>query len=310
MKRFVTIAGVQARAGKNIAANVARTVRMVRGAAKRGAKIICLQELYRTLYFPQHQRASARALAEPIPGESTKVFSNLARELGVIIIVPVFEQARAGKRYNSAVVIDERGKLLPAYRKMHIPQDPLFYEKNYFSPGAVDSKDGGWRVYRTKFATFAVLICYDQWFPEAAREAALAGAEIIFYPTAIGNVVGYRSADGDWHDAWETVMRGHAIANAVHVVAVNRVGREDKLRFWGQSFACDSFGKILKRARAAKEEVLIAKLDLAHNRRIREGWGFFRNRRPDAYTCRQAPLSRIRAATARERPTKSVTSGQ
>jgi agmatine deiminase len=181
------------------------------------------------------------------------------------------------------VVIDERGRLLPTYRKMHIPQDPLFYEKNYFDPGGVDPGSRGWRVYKTKFATFAVLICYDQWFPEAARMATLAGAEIIFYPTAIGNVVGYRSADGDWHDAWETVMRGHAIANGVHVVAVNRVGREEKLRFWGQSFACDSFGKILKRAGAASEEVMVAKLDLAHNRRIREGWGFLRNRRPDAY---------------------------
>jgi agmatine deiminase len=166
---------------------------------------------------------------------------------------------------------------------MHIPQDPLFYEKNYFAPGDIDSKGGGWRVYRTAFATFAVLICYDQWFPEAARAATLAGAGIIFYPTAIGNVVGYRSADGDWHDAWETVMRGHAIANGVHVVAVNRVGREDRLRFWGQSFACDSFGKVLKRASATREEVMIAKLDLSHNKRIREGWGFLRNRRPEAY---------------------------
>jgi agmatine deiminase len=154
----------------------------------------------------------------------------------------------------------------------------LFYEQNYFARG-----DAGYQVYKTKFATFAVLICYDQWFPEAARMATLAGADIIFYPTAIGRIVGHRSLDGDWHDAWETVMRGHAIANGVHVVAVNRVGRENRLRFWGQSFACDSFGKILKRASAAKEEVLVAKLDLSHNRRIREGWGFFRNRRPDTY---------------------------
>jgi agmatine deiminase len=278
MKEVVTIAGVQARAGKNIAANLAKTARMVRLAAKKGARIICLQELYRTLYFPQHQNTVAGALAETIPGESTNMFSKLAKELGVVLIVPVFEKARNGKRYNSAVAIDERGRLLPTYRKMHLPQDPLFYEKTYFSPG-----DRGWRVYKTKFAAFAVLICYDQWFPEAARQAALAGAEIIFYPTAIGNVVGYRSADGDWHDAWETVMRGHAIANAVHVVAVNRVGREDQLRFWGQSFACDSFGKILKRASASREQVMTAKLDLAHNRRIREGWGFFRNRRPETY---------------------------
>ena len=278
MKKKVTIAGIQARASTDVAANLAKAVQLVRQAARKGAKIICLEELYRTIYFPQHPKHPSAALAESIPGESTTAFSKLAKELGVVIIVPVFEKARGGKHYNSAVVIDQNGKLLPTYRKMHIPQDPLFYEKNYFAPG-----DRGWRVYKTKFASFAVLICYDQWFPEAARMATLAGAEIIFYPTAIGNVVGYRSADGDWHDAWETVMRGHAIANGVHVVAVNRIGREDRLRFWGQSFACDSFGKILKRASAGREEVLVATLDLSHNQRIRQGWGFFRNRRPDAY---------------------------
>ena len=282
MKKMVTIAAIQARASKDVAANLTGTAKMVRQAARRGAKIICLQELYRTIYFPQHSvknsKSRCTSIAETIPGESTNAFSKLARELGVVIIVPVFEKARGGKYYNSAVVIDEQGNCLPTYRKMHIPQDPLFYEKDYFAPG-----DRGWRVYKTKFATFAVLICYDQWFPEAARMATLAGAEIIFYPTAIGNVVGYRSADGDWHDAWETVMRGHAIANGVHVVAVNRVGREDRLRFWGQSFACNSFGKILERASASRAEVMIAKLNLAHNQRIREGWGFLRNRRPETY---------------------------
>lgn len=275
---MVTIGAIQARASNDIAANVAKTAKMVRQAARKGARIICLQELYRTTYFPQHAKRPREAISETIPGESTNAFSQLAKELGVVIIVPIFEKARGGKHYNSAVVIDQNGKLLPTYRKMHIPQDPLFYEKNYFAPG-----DRGWRVYKTKYATFAVLICYDQWFPEAARMATLDGAEIIFYPTAIGNVAGYRSADGDWHDAWETVMRGHAIANGVHVVAVNRVGREERLRFWGQSFACDSFGKILKRASNSREEVMIAKLNLAHNRRIREGWGFLRNRRPEAY---------------------------
>jgi agmatine deiminase len=164
-------------------------------------------------------------------------------------------------------------------------EDPLFYEKNYFHPGA-----GGYPVYRTRFATLAALICYDQWFPEAARMATLAGAEVIFYPTAIGTIVGHRSRDGDWHDAWETVMRGHAIANGVHVVAVNRVGREGRLRFWGQSFACDSFGKVLKRASAAKEEVMLAKLDLSHNQRVREGWGFLRNLRPETYRFPASPM--------------------
>lgn len=277
-RKTVTVAGIQVKAGPEPAANMAKAARLARQAARRGARIICLPELYRTIYFPQYRQRDARAYAETIPGESTALFRALAKELGVVLIVPIYEKARGGKYYNSAAVIDERGRLLPTYRKMHIPQDPLFYEQKYFAPG-----NRGWRVYKTRFATFAVLICYDQWFPEAARAVALAGAEILFYPTAIGNVVGYRSADGDWHDAWETVMRGHAIANGVHVVAVNRVGREDQLRFWGQSFACDSFGQILKRASARREEAMIAKLDLAHNQRIREGWGFFRNRRPQAY---------------------------
>ena len=290
MPKTVTVAGIQARATPDVAANLANAERLVRQASRKGAQIICLPELYRTVYFPQYEKRNVDSFAETIPGESTRVFSKLAKELGVVLIVPLFERAGSrgtggsGRRrsslryYNSAVVIDQNGKLLSTYRKLHLPQDPLFYEQDYFARG-----NSGYRVYKTQFGSFAVLICYDQWFPEAARMATLAGADIIFYPTAIGNVVGYTSADGDWHDAWETVMRGHAIANGVHVVAVNRVGREDRLRFWGQSFACDSFGKILKRASATKEEVLLAKLDLSHNRCIREGWGFFRNRRPDTY---------------------------
>jgi agmatine deiminase len=283
MKRLVTIAAIQSKVSGDTIKNLARTEKMIGQAATKGAQIICLQELYRTRYFPQTRNADVSALAESIPGESTRAFARLAKELSVAIIVPLLEKARNGKYYNSAAVVDPAGRLLPAYRKIHIPQDPKFYEQEYFEPG-----DTGYRIYRTKFATFAVLICYDQWFPEAARMATLAGAEIIFYPTAIGTMAGYKSPDGDWHDAWETVMRGHAIANGVHVVAVNRVGCEGDLKFWGQSFACDSFGKVLKRASASKEEVMIAKLDLAHNERIREGWGFLRNRRPDTYELQQA----------------------
>ena len=287
---MVTVAGIQMSMSGSAGENMRKAVALVRRAARRGAQIICLPELYRTLYFPQEKSADKASLAETIPGESTQVFGPLAKELGATIIVPVFERApaKAGKRaardryYNSAVVFDERGRRLPTYRKMHIPHDPLFYEKNYFAPG-----DAGYRVYKTKAATFAVLICYDQWFPEAARQATLAGADIIFYPTAIGHMTGYTSADGDWHDAWETVMRGHAIANGTHVVAVNRAGREGPvgkgLRFWGQSFACDSFGKVLVRASRAADEILLAKLNLAHNQRIRDGWGFLRNRRPETY---------------------------
>ena len=278
MKRYVTIAAIQSRAHPDPGINLRKAETLIREAARKGARIVCLPELYRTVYFPQYRKRDVSRFAETIPGESTRFFGELARELGRVLIVPVFEHARNGRYYNSAAVIDELGKLLPTYRKLHLPHDPLFYEQNYFSHG-----DTGYRVYKTKATSFAVLICYDQWFPEAARLATLAGAEIIFYPTALGNIVGRRSLDGDWHDAWETVMRGHAIANGVHVVAVNRVGREDRLRFWGQTFACNSFGKILKRASAVKEEVLVAKLDLSHNRRIRDGWGFFRNRRPDTY---------------------------
>ena len=277
-RQSVAIGAIQSKVGKSIDANLKKTLAMVRASAKKGAKIICLQELYRTVYFPQYKKGNKSAYAETIPGESTKAFSKLAKELGVVIIVPLYEKAKNGKYYNSAVVINEKGKLLSTYHKIHIPQDERFYEKNYFAEGK-----SGYKIYKTKFATFAVLICYDQWFPEAARMATLAGADIIFYPTAIGFVKGYKSKDGDWHDAWETVMRGHAIANGVHIVAVNRVGLEDKLNFWGQSFVCDSFGKILKRASSAEEAVLVATLDLSHNQRIKSGWGFFKNRRPDTY---------------------------
>jgi agmatine deiminase len=278
MSKLVTIAALQTRVQKNPQANLDHACELIRQAARKGARIVCLPELYRTHYFPQQEKADVRAWAETIPGESTAALQALARELGVVVIAPLFEKSRQGRYFNSAVVINEKGKLLPTYRKIHLPQDPLFYEQNYFARG-----NAGYPLYKTAFARFAVLICYDQWFPEAARMATLAGAEIIFYPTAIGWIVGHRSADGDWHDAWETVMRGHAIANGVHVAAVNRVGREDRLRFWGQSFVCDSFGKVLGRAGAAREEVLLARLDLSHNRRIREGWGFLRNRRPDTY---------------------------
>lgn len=274
----VIVAGIQSKVSKDVDVNLRKTVRMVRQAAKRGAKIICLQELYRTVYFPQYKKQAFDDYSETIPGESTDTFSKLAKELGVVIIVPLFEKAKGGHYYNSAAVIDHTGKLLDTYHKIHIPQDERFYEKEYFKEGS-----GDYRVYKTKFGTFAVLICYDQWFPEAARMATLAGADIIFYPTAIGYITGYKSPDGDWHDAWETVMRGHAIANGVHVVAVNRTGKEDKLNFWGQSFASDSFGKILKRASSSKEEVLVTTLDLSHNKRIRDGWGFFKNRRPATY---------------------------
>jgi agmatine deiminase len=203
--------------------------------------------------------------------------SKLAKKLGVVIIVPIFEKAKNGKYYNTAAVFDYTGKMLGKYHKIHIPQDPGFYEKDYFEHG-----QEGYRIFKTKFGTFAVLICYDQWFPEAAREVRLAGAEMIFYPTAIADIIGYKHPN-DWRDAWETSMRGHAIANSVVVMAVNRVGVEGRSRFFGQSFVSDAWGKILKRASNNKEEVMVQKVNLEYNKFLAEGWGFLRNRRPDTY---------------------------
>ncbi len=275
--KLITIGLIQNKVTSDQKTNLKHAMSLVEKAAKKGAKIICLQELYRTIYFPQYIDSDKNIYAETIPGESTEAFCVLAKKHEVVIIVPVFEKNEKGHYFNSAAVINEKGDLLSIYHKIHIPHDPKFYEQNYFEGGA------SYNVYKTKYADFAVLICYDQWFPEAARIVALEGAEIIFYPTAIGYMVGYESPDGDWHDAWETVMRGYAIANAVHIATVNRTGREDALDFWGQSFVCDSFGKILKRASKTEEEVLLCEVNLAHNYRIREGWGFFRNRRPDTY---------------------------
>jgi agmatine deiminase len=255
-----------------------KTAGKIELAAKLGAQIVCLPELYRTQYFPQKENQDVSGLAETIPGESTKLFSKLAKEHKIVIIAPLFEKSKEGKLYNTAVVIGCEGEIMGSYRKAHIPYDPYFYEKNYFEAG-----DSDYKVFDTSFARIGVLICYDQWFPEPARINTLNGAEIIFYPTAIGYVKGYTSADGDWHDSWKTVQRAHAIANGIHVAAVNRVGEEGELEFWGGSFVCDSFGKILAEASTTSEEVLIAEVDLGKNKKIQDGWGFLRNRRPDTY---------------------------
>ncbi len=276
--KFVKIAAIQSSVSGDLKENLIQTVKMVESAVSGGAQIICLQELFRTPYFPQYKNAKKDKYAEKIPGESTEVFSQIAKKYKIVIIVPIFEKDKKGKYHNSAVVINTDGKLMPTYRKIHIPQDPLFYEKNYFEEG-----NNGYKIYKTKFATFAVLICYDQWFPEAARLVKLVGADIVFYPTAIGNILGVKEEEGDWHDAWETVMRGHAIANSLYVVAVNRVGVEDKLNFWGQSFVCDSFGKIIKKASNNKDEILVSEVNVSNNIKITEEWGFMRNRRTDTY---------------------------
>ena len=255
-----------------------QTAKKIEAAADLGAQIVCLQELYRSLYFPQQENQDVRKLAETIPGESTLLFGELAKKRKIVIIVPLFEKANNGKFFNTAAVIGPNGEVMGKYRKIHIPQDPYFYEKEYFAEG-----NSGYQVFETGIARVGVLICYDQWFPEPARIDTIKGADIIFYPTAIGYVKGHTSADGDWHEAWKTVQRANAIANGVHIATVNRIGEEGELEFWGGSFVCDSFGKVLKEASSTDEEVLVAKVDLSHNKRIREGWGFLRNRRPDTY---------------------------
>lgn len=274
----LTIALIQSSCSENPAENLKKSISKAKEAAKKGAKIICLQELYKTIYFPQSEKKDFSHLAETIPGESTNAFSKLAKENDAVIIVPIFEKDN-DKFYNSAAVIDADGKLLETYRKIHVPYDPLFYEKTYFEAG-----NNGYKVYNTNYGKFSVLICYDQWFPEAARICALKGADIIFYPAAIGTIKGYDTSEEDWQDSWETIQRAHSIANGVHVAAVNRVGTENKLEFFGSSFVCDSFGKIIKKASSNKEEILIAELDLGGNRETQESWGFLRNRRPETYS--------------------------
>ena len=272
----VKIALIQMSVPESRGAALIKAEKLITRAARQGAKIICLPELFNTPYFPQKDKLARAPFAERASGNTLKVLSVLAKVLKVTLIAPVYE-LRGKKYYNTAIIFGENGKLLGRYDKTHIPHDPGFYEKSYFEEGKT-----GFRVFNTRFSRFAVLICYDQWYPEAARAARLAGAEILFYPTAIGEIIG-NDPEGDWHDAWETSMRGHAIANSVYVAAINRVGRENRMRFFGQSFVSDPFGKIIKVASKSKDEVVVAKIDLSRNKFFADGWGFLRNRRPNMY---------------------------
>ncbi len=275
--RRVRIGLIQQAVTGNTRYNLERALSLSREAVLGGADIICLPELFRTPYFPQSEGRDVSPVAETVPGESTHAFSGLSREYGVTIILPVFERGGDSRFYNTAVVIDNGTILKPPYRKVHIPHDPLFFEKSYFSPGT------GYVVHSVRTARIGILICYDQWYPEAARAVTLMGAEIIFYPTAIGWIRGERdTSEGDWRNAWETVQRGHAIANGIHVAAVNRVGIEGDLVFWGSSFVADAFGTVIARA-GEGEQVLLADIVPDMNEEVREGWGFLRNRRPDTY---------------------------
>jgi N-carbamoylputrescine amidase len=259
--------------------DLTRAEEAIRSAAERGAEIICLQELFRWPYFPQTEDVGAFNLAEPLPGPTTQRMAQLAAELGVVLIVPVFERRAAGVYHNSAVVIDRDGSQVGLYRKMHIPDDPGFHEKFYFAPG-----DTGFRAFDTGAGRIGVLICWDQWFPEAARLLALDGAEILFYPTAIAWLENEsKQENAVQRESWITIQRAHAIANGVFVAATNRSGREKALTFFGSSFVCDPQGQILAMAPTDAEEVLLVDCPLEQIEAQRCGWPFLRDRRIDAY---------------------------
>ncbi|MEI7775262.1 MAG: carbon-nitrogen hydrolase [Verrucomicrobiota bacterium] len=282
--KSVRVGLIQMHCGADVQANLSKAIERTRQAASQGAQIICLQELFSSVYFCQVEDHKYFSLAEEIPGPSTQLFANLAKELGVVIIASLFERRAAGLYHNTAVILDADGTYMGKYRKMHIPDDPLFYEKFYFTPG-----DLGFRAWDTRFGRIGVCICWDQWYPEAARLTALHGAQILFYPTAIGWHPSEKQQYGvRQHSAWETVQRGHAIANGCYVVAPNRVGHEapdggDGIEFWGQSFVADPSGQILHRGSVDQEEIIVAEVDLDSVDTQRTHWPFLRDRRIDAY---------------------------
>jgi N-carbamoylputrescine amidase len=274
---------VQMRMTADPAENQRTAEKAIREAASEGANVVCLPELFRSLYFCQTEDHAAFELAEPIPGPTTEALSALAKSLGVALVGSIFERRAAGVYHNSAVVLDVDGTLVGTYRKMHIPDDPLYYEKFYFTPG-----DLGFRAFETKVARVGTLVCWDQWFPEGARLTALAGAEVLFYPTAIGWHPSEKASEGEAQvEAWKTMQRSHAIANGVWVVAVNRVGHEGAkdggIEFWGSSFVCDPFGRIVAEAPRDRPATLVVPCDPAKVEEVRRHWPFLRDRRIDAY---------------------------
>jgi N-carbamoylputrescine amidase len=281
---LTSIALLQHACGADPGANVRKALAMAERAADRGARIVCTQELFRTRYFCQSEDYECFQFAEPIPGPTTRSFQEVAARRGIVVIASIFEKRANGLYHNSAAVIDADGSLLGVYRKMHVPDDPLYYEKFYFAPG-----DTGFRAWKTRHGTIAVLICWDQWFPEAARLAALQGAEILFYPTAIGWHPGEKATLGRrQREAWEVVQRGHAVANGCYVAVCNRIGLERPaggrgLEFWGGSFVAGTSGEILARAPAGRERILLYGVDLAKIDDTRTHWPFLRDRRIEAY---------------------------
>ncbi len=275
----VNIGLIQMNCSSDKKSNLEKTLVKIREAAEKGAQIICLQELFLSFYFCDEENHDNFSLAESIPGPTTELFGKLASELNIVIIASLFEKRTEGIYHNSTVVLDADGTYLGKYRKMHIPDDPGFYEKFYFTPG-----DTGYKVFETKYAKIGVLICWDQWYPEAARITALMGAEILVYPTAIGwDKSQDKETNTEQHEAWETIQRSHAIANGVHVVSVNRVGTEGNMKFWGGSFVSNPFGSILYKASYNNEEVHVQELKLNDTDTYRVHWPFLRDRRIDSY---------------------------
>lgn len=280
----VTLGLLQHACSADPAANLKKTLALTERAAKQGANIICTQELFRSQYFCQNEDHENFKLAEPIPGPSTQAFQKIAKKYGVVIVASLFEKRASGLYHNTAVIIDADGSLLGIYRKMHIPDDPLYYEKFYFTPG-----DTGFRAWNTKFGKIGVLICWDQWYPEGARLTAMQGAEILFYPTAIGWHPQEKAEYGaNQHGAWETIQRSHAVANGCYVAAINRIGVETPIggpgiEFWGQSFVAGTSGQILAKASIDREETMLVSIELDKVDVTRTHWPFLRDRRIDAY---------------------------
>ena len=286
----VRLALLQHACGPEPRANLDKTVKMIRDAASRGAQVVATQELFASVYFPQTEDEDHFALADPVPGPTSQLMGELARELGIEIIASVFEKRAPGLFHNTCIMIDAGGQMVGRYRKMHVPDDPRFYEKFYFTPGDACNNTGGqldsagWQICRARCVTVGLLICWDQWFPEAARLNALRGAQILFYPSAIGWISeDPPAARGPQRRAWQTVQQAHAITNGVFVSAINRVGTEGDIAFWGRSFVVDPFGEVIAEADEHSEQVLIADCDLSRIDAARQSWPFLRDRRIDAY---------------------------
>jgi len=276
----VKVGIIQMTCVKDKQANLIKATEKIKQAAAQGAQIICLQELFASLYFCDVEDYDNFKLAEAIPGATTNIFSQLAKELNVVIIASLFEKRAEGLYHNTVAVLDADGTYLGKYRKNHIPDDPAYYEKFYFTPG-----DLGYKVFKTKYATIGTLICWDQWYPEAARITALMGAEIIFYPTAIGWATSQtEDVNNEQYYAWQTIQRSHAIANGVHVVSVNRTGKEGEMNFWGGSFICNPFGTLIYEASHQNEEIHVQELNLSKTNEYRIHWPFLRDRRIDTYS--------------------------